>query len=74
MGAAGSVEATLANVPDKLTQAECMELARSHNGEVKDTLFRILSNKEGKIPKPAVIRYCQLNAIAAGGAEGGREP
>lgn len=67
MGAAGSVEATLANVPDKLTQAECMELARSHNVEVKDTLFRILSNKEGKIPKPAVIRYCQLNAIAAGG-------
>lgn len=65
MGAAGSVEKTLQNVPNLLTKEQCGELASSHGVTVNERMFAILSNKEGLIPKPAVVRYCQLNAIAA---------
>ncbi|KAH8088762.1 hypothetical protein JL720_6726 [Aureococcus anophagefferens] len=52
MGAAGSVEKTLQNVPNLLTKEQCGELASSHGVTVNERMFAILSNKEGLIPSP----------------------
>ena len=66
MGAAASVERALASAPDQLSRAACDELAARHGVAVKDSLFDILGAGNGTVAKAAVVRFCQLDALAHG--------
>ena len=66
MGAAASVERALAAAPDQLSRAACDELAARHGVAVKDSLFDVLGAGNGTVAKAAVVRFCQLDALAHG--------
>ena len=66
MGAASSVERALAAAPDQLSRAACDELAARHGVAVKDSLFDVLGAGNGTVAKAAVVRFCQLDALAHG--------
>lgn len=66
MGAAASVERALAKEPDQLSRAECEELAARHGVALKKSLFSVLGARDGTVAKAAVVRFCQLDALAHG--------
>ena len=66
MGAAASVERALASAPDQLSRAACDELAARHGVAVKDSLFDVLGGGGLTVAKAAVVRFCQLDALAHG--------
>ena len=46
--------------------AACDELAARHGVAVKDSLFDVLGAGNGTVAKAAVVRFCQLDALAHG--------
>ena len=56
----------MASAPDQLSRAACDELAARHGVAVKDSLFDVLGAGDGTVAKAAVVRFCQLDALAHG--------
>ena len=66
MGAAASVERALAKELDQLSREACEELAARHGVALKKSLFSVLGARDGTVAKAAVVRFCQLDALAHG--------